>query len=104
MEMIEEMDADKGGSVDKYEFLRYMLITMGKVEPDDLSKIMGMFNELDVDGSGFIDKEDIIRSLREKSEGSSPVKSELACGSSILPEMPSRGASRAALQSPLLSR
>jgi len=73
--MIEEMDADKSGSVDKAEFLRYMLITMGKVEEEDLDKVLGMFDTLDIDGSGTIDRDDIVRELsRRSSLGSSPSK------------------------------
>jgi len=70
--MIEEMDEDKSGSVDKAEFLRYMLITMGKVDPEDLDKILGMFEQLDADGSGSIDRDDILRELSLRSASRSP--------------------------------
>ena len=66
MAMIEEMDVDGSGSVDRAEFLRYMLITMGKVEAEDLDKLLGIFAKLDHDGSGTIDRADIFRDLANR--------------------------------------
>jgi hypothetical protein len=59
MAMIEEMDVDGSGSVDRAEFLRYMLITMGKVGAVDLDKLLGIFAKLDRDGKGKLDEGDL---------------------------------------------
>ena len=55
--MIDVMDEDHSGSIDRVEFLTYMLTTMGKVDKEDITKILGVFDALDLDGSGSIDKE-----------------------------------------------
>ena len=57
--MIADMDKDGGGSIDKGEFLQYMLVAMGKVEQEDIDKVVGMFDQLDADGSGSLDIEDV---------------------------------------------
>ena len=57
--MIADMDKDGGGSIDKGEFLQYMLVAMGKVEQEDIDKVIGMFDQLDADGSGSLDIEDV---------------------------------------------
>ena len=65
-EMIDEMDEDGSGAIDRCEFLRYMLVSMGKVEREDVDKILGVFDTLDLDGSGSIDKEDVRLQERER--------------------------------------
>eukprot|EP00966_Prymnesium_polylepis_P141979 3278786-Prymnesium_polylepis.1 len=37
--MVREMDADNSGSIDKGEFLKYMLVKMGKVGQDDIDVV-----------------------------------------------------------------
>jgi Ca2+-binding EF-hand superfamily protein len=58
-DLIVEMDEDGGGSVDKYEFLSYLLVHTGKVTKHEIQGINNMFSSLDRDGSGTIDKDDI---------------------------------------------
>jgi potassium channel subfamily K len=53
------MDCDGNDSIDKLEFLEYMLVTMGKVSTEDIEKVTGMFDLLDEDKSGQLDAEDI---------------------------------------------
>lgn len=57
--MIADMDKDSSGSIDRGEFLGYMLVAMGKLEPEDVERINGMFDRLDADGSGTLDVDDI---------------------------------------------
>ena len=57
--LINEMDADESGSIERYEFVAYMLAQMGKATPDDISYIMTLFDELDVAGSGKLVSADI---------------------------------------------
>ena len=57
--LIKELDADESGSIERYEFVAYMLAQMGKATPDDINTIMDIFDELDVEGSGKLDSADI---------------------------------------------
>ena len=59
-------DKEGGGSIDKLDFLQYMLVRLGKVSQDDLDKILGMFDDLDEDGSGRLDEEDVRMYARKK--------------------------------------
>ena len=54
-------DDDGIGEVDKFEFLKKMLIQMKLVSKEEIQKIMQRFQELDVDGSGTLDKSDFQR-------------------------------------------
>eukprot|EP00908_Phaeocystis_cordata_P016508 Transcript_27767.p1 GENE.Transcript_27767~~Transcript_27767.p1 ORF type:complete len:652 (+),score=232.50 Transcript_27767:94-2049(+) len=58
-EMIEEMDGDASGAVERAEFLSYFLVRTGKVEKADLRRIDALFSALDADGSGRIDAGDV---------------------------------------------
>jgi len=64
--MIEEMDADHSGNVDRVEFLRFMLVKMGAVEEATFDRIDAFFTDLDADGSGTIDTKDIRNDMRRK--------------------------------------
>ena len=44
---IEIMDTDKDGSVSKAEFLCYMLVALQRVEQDDLTELLDLFEKLD---------------------------------------------------------
>jgi Ca2+-binding EF-hand superfamily protein len=57
-DLILEMDEDGGGSIDKYEFLSYMLVHTGKVSKHEIQGITALFSSLDRDGSGSLDKKD----------------------------------------------
>lgn len=54
------MDEDKDQKVSKHEFLSYMLVSMQKVEQDDIDEIMDLFKRLDVSKTGWIEKEDLL--------------------------------------------
>jgi len=69
--MIDEMDEDGSGEIDKAEFLEYMLVTLGKVDQEDVDKVLAMFDELDVDGGGTIGKEDIVAKKKPRPPSSS---------------------------------
>lgn len=58
-DIIAEMDEDGGGSVDKFEFLSYMLVHTGKVSKHEIQSINTLFSSLDRDGSGSLDTNDI---------------------------------------------
>jgi len=59
MEVIEAIDEDKSGEVDRAEFLAYMLVHMGKAEALDVNQINQLFNKMDKDGGGTLDINDI---------------------------------------------
>ena len=56
---IEIMDADKNGQVDKAEFLAYMLVTLQRVDADEIDGLLKLFNKLDTDGSGALSAADL---------------------------------------------
>jgi len=68
-EMIAEIDVDGGGSVDRNEFLEYMLVKTGKVEAQDLARVRQLFASLDRDGSGTIDEADVLAANTAKGGG-----------------------------------
>ena len=45
-------------AVDRFEFMRYILIESNMVPEDRLTRIEQMFNDLDIDGSGILDADD----------------------------------------------
>uniref|UniRef100_A0A7S3B5W2 EF-hand domain-containing protein n=1 Tax=Haptolina ericina TaxID=156174 RepID=A0A7S3B5W2_9EUKA len=58
--MVREMDIDESGSIDRSEFLQYMLVRMGKCTQDDINKVLSMFDAFDEDHSGTIDTRDVL--------------------------------------------
>eukprot|EP00534_Pseudo-nitzschia_fraudulenta_P011130 CAMPEP_0201204628 /NCGR_PEP_ID=MMETSP0851-20130426/169255_1 /ASSEMBLY_ACC=CAM_ASM_000631 /TAXON_ID=183588 /ORGANISM="Pseudo-nitzschia fraudulenta, Strain WWA7" /LENGTH=372 /DNA_ID=CAMNT_0047492757 /DNA_START=91 /DNA_END=1209 /DNA_ORIENTATION=- len=56
---LKKMDVNDDGKVTKDEFLIYMLKTLGKVEQEDIDKVIQLFNKLDEDQSGSLTQEDI---------------------------------------------
>ena len=52
--MLVEMDAGDSGTVDRGDFLKFILVALGKVTPDELEKVMIMFDRLDTAGAGAI--------------------------------------------------
>lgn len=56
---LKRLDTDKDGSVDKAEFLTYMLVALQKVEKEDIDEIMGVFDRLDIDKSGNLTADDL---------------------------------------------
>jgi len=69
-EMIDKMDEDGDSKVDRYEFCTYMLVSLGKVEQDDVDQVMSLFRHYDLDGSGTITIDDVVGV--NKLEGSTP--------------------------------
>lgn len=59
MEMIRSIDYDKSGTIEKHEFLGYMLLHMGKVKAIEVNSVNKLFNILDRNKSGTLDKGDI---------------------------------------------
>lgn len=66
---IRTMDADKDGKVDKAEFLSYMLVTLQRVDQEEIDKLLHLFDKLDVDKSGALDQEDLRVNVRQGLEG-----------------------------------
>jgi len=60
MKMINVIDIQKTGHIDKYEFLRYMLWKLDKVDGETMDKISNIFDALDVDGGGTLGPEDFV--------------------------------------------
>jgi len=62
-EMIAEVDKDGNGSVDRFEFVTYLLVGQGKLNGDDISHALALFDSLDKDGSGTLDTKDFRNSM-----------------------------------------
>jgi len=60
-ELILEIDEDGSGEIDRFEFLTYMLVNMGKIELDDVEQVMALFKHYDQDESGAIDVNDVVQ-------------------------------------------
>ena len=58
---IKAMDMDCDGKVDKAEFLIFMLVALQKVEKEDISAIMALFQRLDKDKSGCLSRRDLVK-------------------------------------------
>ena len=63
---LEIMDEDQNGEVSKEEFLKFMLLTLQKVDKDTLDEICGVFDGLDVRQKGRIGKEDLVAISRRQ--------------------------------------
>jgi len=50
--MIEALDMNKDGHVDKIEFLRIMLVSNGACSANDIDDVLATFDELDTEGNG----------------------------------------------------
>merc|ERR1711865_860076 len=48
------------GFIDKFEFLRYMLIKLDKVDGETFDKMIAIFDKLDADGGGTLGEEDFL--------------------------------------------
>jgi len=66
-EVIEALDADGSGYIDKAEFLEYMLLQIGAAKPSDFRKFSEMFSSLDADGGGTLDINDMVDLTRNAS-------------------------------------
>jgi len=59
-EVIEALDADGSGYIDKAEFLEEMLVQVGAAKRSDVKKCREMFSSLDTDGGGTLDIHDAL--------------------------------------------
>jgi len=59
-EVIEALDADGSGYIDKAEFLEEMLVQVGAAKRSDVKKCREMFSSLDTDGGGTLDINDAL--------------------------------------------
>jgi len=53
---LENMDLDNNDIVKPYEFLSYMLVTLGKAETEDINEILELFKKLDKHNDGYLSK------------------------------------------------
>mmetsp|Transcript_5303 Transcript_5303/g.7503 ORF Transcript_5303/g.7503 Transcript_5303/m.7503 type:complete len:350 (+) Transcript_5303:622-1671(+) len=68
MKDLVEMDGDKDGKVHRGEFVVYMLLTMGKVELEDVEELRAAFARLDADGNGTLERSDILAKSGKRME------------------------------------
>ena len=57
---IKKMDIDGDGSVSNVEFMRFMLISMGKLSSEDWDKLQAVFKKLDSSKDGLLTMDDLI--------------------------------------------
>jgi potassium channel subfamily K len=57
---LETMDVDGDGKVQKGEFLAFMLVTLQKVDKEDIDDLLHLFNNLDVSQTGEVSREDVL--------------------------------------------
>merc|ERR1719193_1531741 len=58
MDVIRTIDRDDSGTIDRHEFLSYILLHMGKVKAIEINSINKLFDTLDADGGGTLDVND----------------------------------------------
>ena len=95
-----KLNANQDDAIDKYEFLKYMLVAMGKVTQEDIDKVLQMFDAMDEDGSGQLDEADIREAQRKRSDakgrtGGAPATARVAprAPAAVAPIAPSAEAS-----------
>lgn len=59
IEHLNAMDADGDGKITPDEYIRFMLIEMGRVDPKEINELLMQFKRLDVTHSGYLDNEDL---------------------------------------------
>jgi hypothetical protein len=64
---LKRMDFDHDGRVSEAEFLIYMLLTLQKVEEEDIEDILHVFQKLDKTGDGYLSTEDLLQGLQRTS-------------------------------------
>jgi hypothetical protein len=57
---IDRMDFDRNGSVSHQEFIRFMLIAMGKCSSHDLDRLDEVFKRLDKNAEGLLNRDDLV--------------------------------------------
>lgn len=58
---LKAMDVDKDGKVEYGEFLAFILVTLRKVDQQDVDEIRALFCNLDVDNNGYLEKSDLVK-------------------------------------------
>lgn len=67
------MDMDKDGNVDKAEFLAFMLVTLQRVDQEDIDALLQLFHSLDKDKNGAINARDLkIQATQRLRNGMTP--------------------------------
>jgi len=61
--MLQELDEDRSGKVEKSEYVLAMLKRLDAVDPMLLETLEQRFDELDVDHSGSLDQDDLRRAV-----------------------------------------
>lgn len=56
---MQAMDENNDGEVQKSEFLAFMLVALNKVDQEDITEIMSLFDKLDVSKTGSIGMKDL---------------------------------------------
>lgn len=59
-ETLDELDDNGDGKLDRYEFMTFVLMKMGKAHRRDIRYINRLFDAMDVDKSGTLDSKDIL--------------------------------------------
>ena len=65
---ISEMDVDGDGTVNYDEFLSFMLVTMGKVERQDIDQLKELYRKLDRDNDQILSIHDLLIKARSRSQ------------------------------------
>eukprot|EP00553_Chaetoceros_curvisetus_P007517 CAMPEP_0204627394 /NCGR_PEP_ID=MMETSP0717-20131115/13574_1 /ASSEMBLY_ACC=CAM_ASM_000666 /TAXON_ID=230516 /ORGANISM="Chaetoceros curvisetus" /LENGTH=112 /DNA_ID=CAMNT_0051643611 /DNA_START=62 /DNA_END=400 /DNA_ORIENTATION=- len=66
---IERMDEDGDKKVSKEEFIKFMLVALGKISEEDWGQVDDLFDRLDDNGDGCLSYEDVL-SMVEQSKAS----------------------------------
>lgn len=56
---LDRMDVDRDGTVDKAEFLTFMLVALQKVSKEDMDSVSALFCNLDKTRTGYLSKQDL---------------------------------------------
>ena len=64
---LDAMDRDCNGEVDYEEFVRFMLVSMGKVTMEDMDRLKSVYDALDVDHDGSLQLNDLILMAQSES-------------------------------------
>jgi len=82
---LQEMDMDGKGKVDRYEFMRGLLLAMGKARHADFMGIEERFRDIDEDGGGTINKEDFDLMLAKRKKAKEDEHQSLSIDDAFTP-------------------
>jgi hypothetical protein len=57
---LRNMDTNHDGTVDREEFLVFMLVALQKVDQESIDELKAIFEALDTNGNGKLEKEDLV--------------------------------------------